>query len=120
MPFVSLIAVSYTHLNYAVYEKWKSDAKNWKNIRDTYDDWDETGDSHIQFYERSIERIQKMYDGGFVGWQEYSDDTMYAVLNLYNAKIEATDTLLDKQKEYIDVYKRQTVSRRRNLGKNAF
>lgn len=45
--------------NYAVYEKWKSDAKNWKNIRDTYDDWDETGDSHIQFYERSIERIQK-------------------------------------------------------------
>ena len=42
-----------------------------------------------------------MYDGGFVGWQEYSDDTMYAVLNLYNAKIEATDTLLDKQKEYI-------------------
>ena len=72
--------------NYAVYEKWKSDAKNWKNIRDTYDDWNETGDSHIQFYERSIERIQKMYDGGFVGWQEYSDDTMYAVLNLYNAK----------------------------------
>lgn len=59
--------------NYAVYEKWKSDAKNWKNIRDTYDDWDETGDSHIQFYERSIERIQEMYDGGFVGWQEYSD-----------------------------------------------
>ena len=30
--------------NYAVYEKWKSDAKNWKNIRDTYDDWNETGE----------------------------------------------------------------------------
>ena len=38
---------------------------------------DKTGDSHIQFYERSIERIQKMYDGGFVGWQEYSDDTIW-------------------------------------------
>ena len=102
--------------NYAVYEKWKSDAKNWKNIRDTYDDWDETGDSHIQFYERSIERIQKMYDGGFVGWQEYSDDTMYAVLNLYNAKIEATDTLLDKQKEYINNLKEQFSSEEKALG----
>ena len=97
-------------------EKWKSDAKNWKNIRDTYDDWDETGDSHIQFYERSIERIQKMYDGGFVGWQEYSDDTMYAVLNLYNAKIEATDALLDKQKEYINNLKEQFSSEEKALG----
>lgn len=102
--------------NYAVYEKWKSDAKNWKNIRDTYDDWDETGDSHIQFYERSIERIQEMYDGGFVGWQEYSDDTMYAVLNLYNAKIEATDALLDKQKEYINNLKEQFSSEEKALG----
>ena len=102
--------------NYAVYEKWKSDAKNWKNIRDTYDDWDETGDSHIQFYERSIERIQEMYDGGFVGSQEYSDDTMYAVLNLYNAKIEATDALLDKQKEYINNLKEQFSSEEKALG----
>lgn len=93
--------------NYAVYEKWKSDAKNWKNIRDTYDDWDETGDSPVQFYERSIERIKEMYDGGFVGWQEYSDDTMYAILNLYNAKMDKTDALLDKQKEYIKNLKEQ-------------
>ena len=57
-----------------------------------------------------------MYDGGFVGWQEYSDDTMYAVLNLYNAKIEATDTLLDKQKEYINNLKEQFSSEEKALG----
>lgn len=87
--------------NHAVYEKWQSDAKNWKNIRDTYDDWYEAGDSPVKFYERSIERIQEMYDGGFVGWQEYSDDTMTAKLNLYRAKMDETDKLLSRQKAYI-------------------
>lgn len=87
--------------NHAVYEKWQSDAKNWKNIRDTYGDWYEAGDSPVKFYERSIERIQEMYDGGFVGWQEYSDDTMTAKLNLYKAKMDDVNELLSRQKKYI-------------------
>lgn len=93
--------------NYGVYEKWKSDAKNWKNIRDTYDDWQEAGDSPVQFYERSIERIQQMYDSGHVGWQEYRDDTMAAVLNLYDAKMAQVDELLLNRKDYIKAAKQQ-------------
>lgn len=93
--------------NYAVYQKWQSDAKNWKNIRDTYDDWEEAGDSPVKFYERSIERIQQMYDGGFVGWQEYRDDSMEAQLNLYKAKMDEVDKLLDSQKNYISSMKQQ-------------
>jgi hypothetical protein len=93
--------------NYAVYQKWQSDAENWKNIRDTYDDWYETGDSKVKFYERSIERIQEMYDGGYVGWQEYRDDTMNATLDLYKAKMEQVESLLEKQKSYISNLKAQ-------------
>lgn len=93
--------------NYAVYEKWKSDAENWKLIRDTYDDWYETGDSPVKFYERSIAKIQEMYDGGYVGWQEYRDDTMMAKLNLYKAKMEQIDELLSRQKNYINDLKEQ-------------
>lgn len=104
--------------NYAVYEKWKSDAKNWKNIRDTYDDWTEAGDSPVQFYERSIERIKEMYDNGYVGWQEYSDDTMYAILNLYNAKMDEADALLDKQKEYISNLKAQFTAEEKALSES--
>lgn len=88
--------------NYAVYEKWKSDAENWKNIRDTYGDWYEAGDSPVKFYERSIERIKEMREGGFVGWQEYRDDTMYATLDLHKAKMDQADELLSRQKDYID------------------
>lgn len=87
--------------NYAVYTKWQSDAKNWKTIRETYDDWYEAGDSPVKFYERSIERIQQMYDGGYVGWQEYRDDTMTAKLNLHKAKMDEVDELLARQKAYI-------------------
>lgn len=93
--------------NYAVYQKWQSDAENWKTIRDTYDDWYEAGDSPVKFYERSIEVIQQMYDGGFVGWQEYRDDSMEAQLNLYKAKMDDVDMLLDSQKKYISNLKQQ-------------
>ena len=48
--------------NYAVYQKWQSDAENWKTIRDTYDDWYEAGDSPVKFYERSIEVIQNIIE----------------------------------------------------------
>ena len=87
--------------NHAVYEKWQSDAANWMRIRDTYDDWAESGDSKVKFYERSIQRIKEMYDGGFIGWQEYRDDTMDATLNLYKAKAAEVDELLKMQKQYI-------------------
>lgn len=96
--------------NYAVYQKWQSDAENWKTIRDTYDDWYEAGDSPVKFYERSIEVIQQMYDGGFVGWQEYRDDSMEAQLNLYKAKMDEVDTLLDSQKKYISNLKQRFAS----------
>ena len=96
--------------NYAVYQKWQSDAENWKTIRDTYDDWYEAGDSPVKFYERSIEVIQQMYDGGFVGWQEYRDDSMEAQLNLYKAKMDDVDMLLDSQKKYISSLKQQFAS----------
>lgn len=93
--------------SYGVYKKWQSDAENWKKIRDTYGDWYEAGDSPVKFYERSIERIQELYDGGYVGWQEYRDDTMDAKLNLYKAKMDGVDQILDYQKNYIRNLKQQ-------------
>ena len=87
--------------NHAVYEKWQSDAKNWKMIRDTYGDWEESGDSKIKFYERSLDRIREMYEVKNIGWQEYRDDSMMGTLNLYKAKMEGVDNILASQKQYI-------------------
>ncbi len=87
--------------NHAEYEKWQSHAKNWKLIRDTYDDWEESGDSKIKFYERSLDRIREMYEGKNIGWQEYRDDSMAATLNLYKARMEGVESILGAQKQYI-------------------
>ncbi len=98
-----------------VYKKWQSDAKNWKKIRDTYDDWEEAGDSPVKFYERSMERIREMFEGGFIDWQTYRDDTMNAALSLYGAKSDAADELLARQKAYIQSTKRQFDSEEKAL-----
>ena len=87
--------------NAAVYKKWQSHADNWLKIRNTYDDWEESGDSKIKFYERSLDRIREMYEGKTIGWQQYRDDSMAATLNLYKARMEGVDSILASQKQYI-------------------
>lgn len=104
--------------SYAVYKKWQSDADNWKKIRDTYDDWYETGDSPVKFYERSIERIEELFKSGNVGWQEYRDDTMYAKLNLYKAREEQLQSVLDYQKSNIKNLKAQFTNEEKSLSQS--
>lgn len=101
--------------SYGVYKKWQSDAENWKEIRDTYGDWYEAGDSPVKFYERSIERIQGFYDSKNIGWQEYRDDTMDAKLNLYKAKMDSVDQVLNYQKNYIRNLKQQFSNEEKEL-----
>ncbi|MCC8169720.1 MAG: hypothetical protein LIO59_05070 [Oscillospiraceae bacterium] len=88
-------------MNRAVYEKWLSDAENWKKLCDTYDDWEEYGDSTVQFYERCIERIGELYRDGYISWQEYSDETMNYSMDLYNAQMDEAEELLEAQYAYI-------------------
>lgn len=85
----------------AVYNKWLSDSQNWKELRDTYDDWEEYGDSEVQFYERCIERIGELYRDGHISWQEYMDETMNYSMDLYNAQMSEVDELLEAQAAYI-------------------
>lgn len=84
-----------------IYNSWLSDAKNWKKIRDTYDDWDDYDDSPVKFYERCIERIKELYSEGHIGWQEYMDKTMEYSLDLYNAQMNEVDALLEAQSDRI-------------------
>lgn len=90
-----------------IYEKWLSDAQNWKKIRDTYDDWSDYDDSPVKFYERCIERIEEMYKAGHISWQEYMDETMNYSLDLYNAKMSEADELLEASSARLERLKTQ-------------
>lgn len=84
-----------------IYENWQAHAKGWVTIRDLYNDWEQSGDSKIKFYTRSIDKIKEMYDAKNIPWQQYRDDTMEGTLNLYKAKMEQVDKLLGYQSKYI-------------------
>lgn len=86
---------------HGIYETWQHHAEGWLKIRNLYGDWEESGDSKVKFYNRSIARIGEMYDSGNIPWQEYRDDTMEATLNLYRAKMEKVDDLIAIQGKYI-------------------
>lgn len=102
----------------AVYDKWLSSAKNWKKMRDTYDDWEDYGDSQVKYYERCIERIDELYQNGHISWQKYRDETMNYSMDLYNAQLDEVNDLLNAQSAYIGRVKLQFTEKENALKKS--
>ena len=84
-----------------VYSKWKNDADGWKNLRDTYGDWEKYGDSIVQFYNRCIEKVAQLYKEGHISWQKYSDETMNYKMKLFEAESVSMDNILAQMSEHI-------------------
>ena len=84
-----------------VYSKWKNDADGWKNLRDTYGDWEKYGDSIVQFYNRCIEKVAQLYKEGHISWQKYSDETMNYEMKLFEAESVSMDNILAQMSEHI-------------------
>ena len=84
-----------------VYSKWKNDADGWKNLRDTYGDWEKYGDSIVQFYNRCIEKVDQLYKEGHISWQKYSDETMNYKMKLFEAESVSMDNILAQMSEHI-------------------
>ena len=84
-----------------VYGKWKNDADGWKNLRDTYGDWEQYGDSIVQFYNRCIEKVAQLYKEGHISWQKYSDETMNYEMKLFEAESVSMDNILAQMSEHI-------------------
>lgn len=80
--------------NEKLYLSWKSSARNWFKMRETYDDWEEFGDSQVKYYERCIERIGQLYHAGIIEWQTYSDEVMNYEMDLYKAQSDELDEAL--------------------------
>ncbi len=89
------------------YEKWQKDAQGWLDMRQIYGDWEEYGDSLVQFYERCIERVEEFYRAGAIGWQEYMDETAAYELLLYKATEEEAEQSLSSMKDKISAVKQQ-------------
>ena len=98
-----------------VYSKWLSNAENWKQLRDTYDDWEEYGDSAVSYYQRCIDRISQMYQQGHITWQKYMDETMNYEMDLYLAFEDKYDDILSSQYSYISQKKKEFADEEQKL-----
>ncbi len=85
-----------------VVSAWEKSADNYLEIRETFNDWDDVGDSKSDYYIRSIGRVEELYRSGDLGWQDYMDMSREAYLNFYKAEEERLDTELDEFRDMID------------------
>lgn len=85
-----------------VVSAWEKSADNWLKIRETFDDWDDVGDSKSSFYMRSLQSIEELYQSGNLDWDEYMDKSQEAYLNYYKAEEERKDKELDEFRDLID------------------
>lgn len=83
-------------------DAWKKSADNWLTIRETFNDWEDVGDSKSNYYIRSLGSIEKLFRSGDLGWEEYMDMSQEAYLNFYKAEEERLDTELDEFRDMID------------------
>lgn len=84
------------------YANWEKSKDNWIRIHDTYDDWDEIGDSLSQVYARSVVRVDELYKKGIISsWQEAEDAKLDYSLKMYEAASDEYDALLAKQSDRI-------------------
>ncbi|MCH5212268.1 MAG: phage tail tape measure protein [Oscillospiraceae bacterium] len=95
-----------------LYADWQKSADNYYKIRETFDDWEEAGDSKSQFYLRSIAQVEKHYRDGNLSWQDYMDESMEKYLSMYEAVSEEyADKLQDISDEMDEVSKKYATLR---------
>jgi hypothetical protein len=87
--------------NEEIYSGWEKSKDNWIKIHNTYDDWDEIGDSLSQAYARAMVRQDEFYKAGIISWQDAEDAKLEYSLQMYEAASDEYDAMLAKQSDYI-------------------
>lgn len=93
--------------NEEIVDAYFKSADNYKRIRDTFDDWEEVGDSEIRYYTARLANVERLKREGYIGWQEYMDTSMDEYLSLYEAVKKQFDNELEGYRDHIDSMEEQ-------------
>lgn len=92
---------AYKEQNQEIVDSYFESADNYKKIRDTFNDWDDVGDSEIRYYTARLANVEKLYRDSVIGWQDYMDMSMDEYLNLYQATEADFDKKLEEYRDFI-------------------
>ena len=88
-------------MNEEIVDAYFKSADNYKRIRDTFDDWDDVGDSEVRYYTARLANVERLRREGAMGWQEYMDTSMDEYLSLYEAMEAEFDEGLEEYRGHI-------------------
>ncbi len=87
------------------YDKWKNDAQTWYSDRSLYGDWEQKGDSSLEYYTRVTERINEFYESGKISFSEMNTELAEAQRELFKLQSQG-DEVYQKWKSDADGWKK--------------
>lgn len=75
---------------------------SFKSYADDFEMWDSFDFTKIEFLEKNLEEIKKLYQEGTLGWKEYVEAYNEVAKELYDTKKESIETIIDMTMEMIE------------------
>ena len=75
---------------------------SFKSYADDFEMWDSFDFTKIEFLEKNLEDIKKLYQEGTIGWKEYVEAYNEVAKELYDTKKESIETIIDMTMEMIE------------------
>lgn len=75
---------------------------SFKSYADDFEMWDSFDFTKIEFLEKNLEDIKKLYQEGMLGWKDYVEAYNEVAKELYDTKKESIETIIDMTMEMIE------------------
>lgn len=93
--------------NQEIVDAYFESADAYKEVRDTFDDWEDVGDSETRYYTARLANIEKLFRNGYMDPEEYYDRSREEYLNLYKAAEDQQQEMLDDFRDNISEIEEQ-------------
>lgn len=93
--------------NQEIVDAYFESADAYKEVRDTFDDWEDVGDSETRYYAARLANIEKLFRNGYMDPEEYYDRSREEYLNLYKAVEDQQQEMLDDFRDNISEIEEQ-------------
>ncbi len=93
--------------NQEIVDAYFESADAYKEVRDTFDDWEDVGDSETRYYTARLANIEELFRNGYMDPEEYYDRSREEYLNLYKAAEDQQQEMLDDFRDNISEIEEQ-------------
>ena len=75
---------------------------SFKSYADDFEMWDSFDFTRLEYLEKNLQEIQKLYEDGILGWKDYVEAYNKVAKEIYDTKKESIETIIDLTMEMIE------------------